>query len=168
MAKARPRNDPATASVAFWACSLGAYRVACSRARAALSTWMSTDPRSSGLSEVALPDSSDSRASRASTIAGRTVPRQSLAACRLVRRRNNTATRITATTNMMEITINATAVAVNPPLFVAAGAGVVVVDVDVDVVGGTVVVVVGWVVVVVVVDVAVVGGTVVVVTGTVV
>src|SRR5665647_1294678 len=151
MAKARPRNDPATASVAFWACSLGAYRVACSRARAALSTWMSTDPRSSGLSEVALPDSSDSRASRASTIAGRTVPRQSLAACRLVRRRNNTATRITATTNMMASTINATAVPVNPPLFVAAGAGVVVVvvvDVDVDVVGGTVVVVTGTVVVV--------------------
>src|ERR1035437_7723391 len=155
MAKARPRNDPATASVAFWACSLGAYRVACSRARAALLTWMSTDPRSSGLSEVALPDSSDSRASRASTIAGRTVPRQSLAACRLVRRRNNTATRITATTNMMASTINATAVPVNPPLFVAAGAGVVVVvvvDVDVDVVGGTVVVVVGWVVEVVVGD----------------
>src|SRR5664280_188695 len=98
-ANANPRRAPAAAVAAPAACGSGADPAAFSRATAALSTWAAAAPRTSGSSDAAVPETSDSRASWASLRAGITACRHSVSMARFFRDRNSRATTTMAITS---------------------------------------------------------------------
>src|SRR5581483_11418144 len=106
-AKASPRNDRAAEVVIDPASVSGALRATLSSAAAARSTCTATAPRTSGSSEAALPDSSDSRANWASLRAGTTARRHSDSALRRFRARIRRARTTMAITSTMITTMSA-------------------------------------------------------------